>query len=427
MYAIPNSTIVHEREAYVCALKVYDQQVQLYDRQMHCWKLRQHLPYYETDDLAPVPPVKPARPAYLSYPTQDISVSKPVVLDSPAPIPCDDLPKFFKNLLWTTPISHRDTQYDFSSDDSDDDETVWGVPEEKMYASEVLGDNGSYEDGSMTSVALGSLFQHKTCASEVLLPVCQSEVLGPSANAWAESDEMLCGGVRSKRKKGRARTGGRRKGMNGGMGRGVMGSPQVVFNRGRDYAPSRMRTHLDFDFRFTAPFATVASPYALDVIVATNPNNFTQTSTPVPGFLELAGLYRKYRTNSAQFRYETLNNDSFGIEMFICPVNFLPSVATDPTRYLSQGVSRRKLVSGKGGIDHGALTISTSVKDFGGSSSTSVEDPYVGSTDNTSPPSDNFYFLYGFLTNGSATVTQGLNVIHLRVNIDFFELQTPAT
>jgi hypothetical protein len=248
----------------------------------------------------------------------------------------------------------------------------------------------------------------------------ESEVLGPAAVQWQNSDEKLLGS-------GRGRGGFRGRRKRGNEGRGMMGRPQTVFNRGRDYAPSRLRTHLVFDLRFTAPAASVMSPWSLNVILATNPNTFTLASTPVPGYTELAGLYRKYRVRSFKLIYSVINYELYGIEAFICPVNFLPSTALDPTRYLSQGVATRRIVSAKGGKDNATLFKSSSITSFGGSANTTVEDAYVGTTDNSSPPSDNIYFIYGFMTNGAATVSPSTNIINLKVLIDFFELQSPAT
>jgi len=241
----------------------------------------------------------------------------------------------------------------------------------------------------------------------------ESEVLGP-VHEWG-----LPGGMR-RRGRSKKRGGGR------GKRRGA-GTPRMVINRSPFWAPARLRTHLKFDLRFTAPSATIASPWSLEYIVLTNPNNFTGASTAVSGYASLAAMYRKNRVIKGSLVFSCQNNDAFGIEMFATPVNFLPSLTTDPTRFLNMQNSRRRLVSPKGGIDHGTVKASASIAQFGGSASTAVEDNYVGTTDNTSPPSDNLYFLYGHLTNGVATVVPALNVITVFVEIDFFELQSPAT
>jgi len=179
--------------------------------------------------------------------------------------------------------------------------------------------------------------------------------------------------------------------------------------------------------RYTAPAATALAPWSLEYVVVTNPNNFTSVSTNVPGYSELAGLYRKYRVRSGVVTYTLANGEAFPVEMFITPVNFLPSLILDPTRYLSMQNSHHKIVSAKTGMDHASVTAMAKISIFGGSASTSVEDAYVGTTDNTAPPADNLYFIYGFLTNGVASVSGALNIITIAVEIDFFELQSPAT
>jgi len=240
-----------------------------------------------------------------------------------------------------------------------------------------------------------------------------SEVLGP-VHEWG-----LPGGMQ---RRGRSKKRGRGRGKRRGAG-----TPRMVINRSPFWAPARLRTHLKFDLRFTAPSATIASPWSLEYIVLTNPNNFTGASTAVSGYASLAAMYRKNRVIKGHLIFSCQNNDAFGIEMFATPVNFLPSLITDPTRFLNMQNSRRRLISPKGGIDHGTVKATASIAQFGGSASTAVEDNYVGTTDNTSPPSDNLYFLYGHLTNGVATVVPALNVITVFVEIDFFELQSPAT
>jgi len=241
----------------------------------------------------------------------------------------------------------------------------------------------------------------------------ESEVLGPVV------EQGLPGGMQ-KRWKGKKRGRGR------GGKRGA-GTPRIVINRSPFWAPARLRTHLKFDLRFTAPSATLVAPWSLEYIVITNPNNFTGVSTAVSGYTSLAAMYRKFRVRKGSLVFSCQNNETFGIEMFATPVNFLPSLVTDPTRFLNMQNSRRRLISPKGGIDHGTVKATASIAQFGGSANTAVEDSYVGTTDNTSPPSDDLYIIYGFLTNGVATVTPALDVITVFVEIDFFELQSPAS
>jgi len=203
--------------------------------------------------------------------------------------------------------------------------------------------------------------------------------------------------------------------------------PRIVYNDNRLLVASRQEACFVFDLDFAAPAATVIFPYSLEYIIATNPNVLTVSSSAVPGYTAMKTLYRKYRVFQTQLRFSLANNEAFPVEMFACPVNFVPSLVTSPVAYFSQPGCQTKLVSAKGGLDNHTLVVTASPAKFGGSASTSVEDAYVGTTDNTSPPSDNYYFLYGFNTNGLATVSGVTLLVRIHVWLEFFELQSPVS
>jgi hypothetical protein len=252
------------------------------------------------------------------------------------------------------------------------------------------------------------------------VPDLSSEVLGTQAMEWMSSNAFLNGGRRRGGKKGRG--GGRRRG--GGQRQRI---PRVLVNRGRSFMSNRFRTHLDYDLPFTAPLATALFPYAIEYVVLTNPNNVTTVSTLLPGYAGLALMYRKYRTFKFIFSFIAVNNDNFGMEIFACPINFVPSLVAAPTAFFSQPECRTKVLSAKGGIDQKTLIWKGTVAGFGGSASTSVEDAYCGTTDNTAPPTDNMYLIYGTRTNGNASVSAPLFKIRLRVFLEFYELQSPTS
>jgi len=215
-----------------------------------------------------------------------------------------------------------------------------------------------------------------------------------------------------------------------GRGRGRRGGgqrmPRVLVNRGRSFMADRFRTHLDYDLPFTAPLATALFPYALEYVVLTNPNIVTTVSTAMPGYIGLAAMYRKYRTYKFIFSFIAANNDNFAIEIFACPVGYVPSLTANPTAFFSQPEARTKVLSAKGGIDQKTLIWKGAVAGFGGSASTSVEDSYCGTTDNTSPPADNMYLIYGSRTNGNASISAPLFKIRVRIFLEFYELQSPT-
>jgi len=203
--------------------------------------------------------------------------------------------------------------------------------------------------------------------------------------------------------------------------------PRQISNNSGFLAPERSLARFVFDLDFTAPAATILAPWSLEAIIATNPIILLTVSTNVPGFAAMKLLYRKFRTIRTMLRFSASNQESFPIELFACMVNYLPSLVANPVAYFSQPGCKTKLISAKGGMDAGTLSVSVSPSRFGGSSSTFVEDPYTGTTDGTSPPSDNTYFIYGFNTNGQASVSGVALLVRIHMDVEFFELQSPVS
>jgi len=204
--------------------------------------------------------------------------------------------------------------------------------------------------------------------------------------------------------------------------------PSLLIWRGPDFAPQRMRTQITYEAFASLNAATVLAPYQMRVFTLTNAARFDPnvTLTSSPGFNEWAGLYRKYRVRKGHVRVQFSNGEAFPVNTFVVPVNFLPSLVTVPTQYLSNIRARQKMLSAKGGLDMSSLTIQPSITDFGGSANTVVEDAYVGTVDNTTPPSDNIYILLGISTMGLASVSGVTFIIRFNVEVDFFEYQSPT-
>jgi len=407
-------TIVYEREAYVRALNEYDRQADWYDRQMKVWNLCQGTSRHEFDAVLPVPPVKPVCPVYLSYPSCATGVPKPVVANSSVPMPRDELTKSFKDLFLTTSVPHRDTQYDFSSDDSDDDEVMWSVPEEVGTPPSVDGDFSSGESDSD---------EEMSCQDSPIKSAYQSEVLGPLANVWAESDEMLCGGGRNMRKKGRARTGGRRKGIRG------FSSAPVAVNKSGTFAPDRQRTTLRYEQIFTLPVATGIAPWGLEQLKLSAPPNLTTVPTTIRGFAALLADYRKYRMAKFKLKFTVVNRDLLvPIEIFLAPVNSQPPTTTDPSKYIETlRPHSRKSLSFAPGMNVGSVSLSISLPKFAGAANSTIDDNYTGLMDGSSDPPNNVWCLYGYRTFGGGAITLGPSAsISVELDGDFYELQSPA-
>jgi len=188
---------------------------------------------------------------------------------------------------------------------------------------------------------------------------------------------------------------------------------------------------LKFDLFFTAPAATVLAPYSLNYFLPCQPQYCTTVAVNVPGFTSFAGLWRKYiPMDGNRFKYTLTNQEAFPVEMFVIPLNYSPvGLITDPRPYLSYPGAKTLTVSAKGGVDRGTLTLYINRRQFTGFLPTQVEDNFTGLTSGSmaaSAPADQYYIMYGFITNGVATVAGLSNKIRNQFCLDFAEPQLPV-
>jgi hypothetical protein len=196
-----------------------------------------------------------------------------------------------------------------------------------------------------------------------------------------------------------------------------------------NWMPPRIRTQLVFDLLYTSPPTTVVAPYATEILNCSNPNQVTTVSTVLPGYVSLALMYRKYIMVSFHALFTVCNNETFDIEIFLAGDNSLPVALTNPTPWFSQGnkYCRTKMLSGKGGMDKGTLSLTLRQSDFGGVSALPVSCYLEGTTDNTSPPANNVYMFYGYRNTGLATVTAPTFKIRITMVLEFYEFQSPSS
>jgi len=203
--------------------------------------------------------------------------------------------------------------------------------------------------------------------------------------------------------------------------------PRVAGNDGRLGVIVRQYNKFLFTEPFRAPAATALFPYQLEYAVCTNPNILIVTSTSPPFWNSFKAMYRKYRVYKSKIEFTVVNTENFPVEAFVCPVNFVPNLTVSPIAYYSQPGSKSSLVSPKGGLDRVRLTSTTSPATWGGSANTAVEDAYVGTTDNSAPPSDNIYWIYGVDTIGNASVAGITFNIKIWVWLSVFEPNSPSS
>jgi len=221
-----------------------------------------------------------------------------------------------------------------------------------------------------------------------------------------------------------------RRGKQGGKSLGSQ--PRVMINNNGSFAPDRMRTWLSYDQQFTMVAATALAPWGLAILKLTAPPNLTTVPTNIPGFNALAADYRKYRQYIEKIVFSLTNKDLLvPIEMFVMVVNFQPSTSTDPNTYFNLcKPNKRKVLSFAPGMNVGKITYTVNNAKFGGSSSTRVEDQYVGLTGGAGAgfdPADNVWAIYGYRTIGSTAITIGPGAtISVQLDGEYFELQSPA-
>jgi len=204
------------------------------------------------------------------------------------------------------------------------------------------------------------------------------------------------------------------------------GAPQMAIYRGPNFMFDRLRTRLRFENSGTLNNAGVShasarlSPtFAYDI----DPN---LGSTSMPGFTELATLYRFYRCTGLDFSVCFANNEAFNAQCFIAAVNFDPGANTAVSQnYLSSRTSKNGMVGPLTGMNLRTLKLDhIELAHFGGSANAFVDDAYSGLSSGGSP-SNVMWVTWGVTAQGN--LVSGLYVsTTTEIDIEFFELQTPA-
>jgi hypothetical protein len=154
----------------------------------------------------------------------------------------------------------------------------------------------------------------------------------------------------------------------------------------------------------------------------------TLGSTALPGFTELAGLYKFYRVASSRVKVAFYNKEAFPEVLYLLPTNTdfgaNPSTAVQ-TSFLSNPNCKSQIIGPLTGGGKAILTHSISTAGYSGASVERAIDPYVGRTNGSASPTNNYYWNIGCL--GDANMVTGVDyVIQIWVTIRFFELVEPS-
>jgi len=147
-------------------------------------------------------------------------------------------------------------------------------------------------------------------------------------------------------------------------------------------------------------------------------------STAMPGFTELAGIYRFYRVRGSAIKADFGNLDALAGIAVVCPVNFDPTSNTTLfQQYLSSRSARMKPLGLSTGAGTAQIVHRLTDRDFGGALSVAI-DTYTASV--TAIPTNNIWWLVGAYL--SAIQTNGVFVaVEIDIDVEFFELSSPAT
>jgi len=174
--------------------------------------------------------------------------------------------------------------------------------------------------------------------------------------------------------------------------------------------------------------ASLVLPYAYQYVNLTTPliaNN--GSATVIPFWTAMQARQRKYKVLKTMVRAQFVNQEAFGVDIGICPMNSLLTQSIINCRgALSNARCKKNLVSGVGSPNKTTLVSSQSISNFAGFFSRGAEDNYVGNTDSSSLPTDNIYLMIVGDTNGVASVSGILVSVEVHFYIDFMEAQTPV-
>lgn len=151
-------------------------------------------------------------------------------------------------------------------------------------------------------------------------------------------------------------------------------------------------------------------------------------SSAMPFFGELGLMYRYYRVNWFRAKVKFSNKDNAPKTVYLCPTNFDPTVnlATFQT-LLSQKVCVSKVVGRVDGASCGQLVSFSSIQQLGGAANPLIPDAYTGRCDGTGGSPANSMFIALGASSDAAEVSGTTYSLDILINLDFFELTTPAT
>jgi hypothetical protein len=120
------------------------------------------------------------------------------------------------------------------------------------------------------------------------------------------------------------------------------------------------------------------------------------------------------------------NNETFGGVVYVCPVNADPGANTaNYQEYMSNPLCKKQPIGSVNGNSTAELLLSASPEQFGGSSDLLVDDSYSSLV--SAGPVNQVWMMFGFFNITGAQASGVSLTVDIRLEIDFYEVATPAT
>lgn len=201
----------------------------------------------------------------------------------------------------------------------------------------------------------------------------------------------------------------------------------MIWKNPKTLMPPRFQTTLRYEAEGNQLNAGVN--YSNTRLQPTTPYDVDPTlgSTAMPGFTELAALYRRYRVNRWVHKVMFANNESFPVVVYLCPNNVDPGSNTASFQnFLSSRSSTKKMLSAKGGQDRGIVVSRFSQSSFAGVPKSRSDDNTAGNTSGSSAPNNNIWSVVG-IHSVNVQVSGVFVSNQIDIEVEFYELTTPAT
>lgn len=143
------------------------------------------------------------------------------------------------------------------------------------------------------------------------------------------------------------------------------------------------------------------------------------SSSAMAGFVQYSAMYRFYRVRSSHIQVDFVNQETFGLMVYVVPSNADPGDNwSSASTYLSNPRCRQISLGPATGSSTGEIRSTFVTSQMGGVSSASILDEYSALTG--SSPNNNWWWVVG--AYGATSMSSGIFLaLRIEVEVEFFE------